>query len=119
MSMPIRIAVVLAATFAFAGSALAVSCYIVYDRNDVVIFRDVVPPFDLSSKDAPERATMRQRGAHLLFAEFENCVAVGHVSAATGATSTTVEEIVMQLKPAYGTSVGSRGHYVSAGTTQQ
>ena len=118
MSTLARIAVTLAATLACSASALAMPCYVVYNRDNVIIFRDVVPPFDLSAKDAPERAAMRQRGAHLLFAEFETCVPVGYVSPSTGAPTATVEEIVMQLKPAYGTSVGSRGNYVSSGATR-
>ncbi len=118
MSMPARIAVVLAATFACAGSALAVPCYIVYNRDNVVIYRDVVPPFDLSVQNAPERAAMRQRGAHLLFADFETCAAVGYVSPSTGASTATVEEIVMRLKPAIDTAVGTPGHYVSSGVAR-
>lgn len=113
-----RIVVVLAATLACAGSALAVSCFIVYNRDSVVIYRDVVAPFDLSNKNAPERAAMRRNGAHLLFADFETCAAVGYVSPTTGASTATVEEIVMRLKPAIDTGVGSRGHYVTSGALQ-
>ena len=34
------------AALTFAGSASAMTCYLVIDRNDVVIFRDTEPPFD-------------------------------------------------------------------------
>ena len=58
------------ATAGSAGQALAAPCYVVYDRNDAVVYRDYDPPFDLSDPNAPERAMMRQQKQHLLcFAE--------------------------------------------------
>ena len=102
------------AALTFAGSAAAVPCYLVIDRNDVVIFRDTSPPFDLSVANAPERTAMRKRGEHLILAEFEKCRAVGHISATTGGSTATVDEIVMQLQPAISTSLGKWGSYGSA-----
>ena len=93
----------------WAGATAAAPCYVVYDRADVVIFRDYAPPFDLSDPKSPERAMMRQNGQHLLVAEFENCNAVGFISATTGGTTATVDEIVNGLQPAIGTSMGSAG----------
>jgi hypothetical protein len=90
-----------------ASLALAAPCYVIVDRNDVVVYRDTAPPFDLSNAGSTERATLRQRGQHLMIAEFDRCYAVGYISSTTGATTATVDEIVMQLKPAIGTSVGS------------
>lgn len=87
------------------GPALAAPCYVIYDRNDAVVYRDSEPPFDLGDPNAPERAMMRRQGQHLLVAEFENCNPVGYISPATGGTTATVDEIVMQLKPAIGTAV--------------
>jgi hypothetical protein len=95
-----------------AGSVAAVPCYLVIDRNDVVIFRDTSPPFDLSVANSPERAALRKRGEHLLVADFDKCYAVGHISATTGGSTATVDEIVMQLQPAISTSVGKPGSYV-------
>ncbi len=119
MSMPARIAVALAATLASVGSVLAVPCYVVYDRNDVVIYRDVDAPFDMSVQNPPERVAMRKAGAHLLFADFESCLEVRYVSPTSGVTAVSVDEIVMQLKPAINTSVGAPGAYVSPGTRMQ
>jgi hypothetical protein len=95
----------LAGLFA-AGLAMAAPCYIIFDKNDTTIYRDTVPPFDLStaSGGAPERAMMRRRGELLLIAEFDRCDAVGYISPTTGRTTATVDEIVMQLKPAVATS---------------
>lgn len=86
--------------------AVAGPCFLVIDDKDVVIFRDTVPPFDLSLSPSADRAAMRERGQLLLIAEFENCRPVGFISPVTGGTSATVDEIVMQVQPAISTSVG-------------
>jgi hypothetical protein len=121
----------LAGLFA-AGLAMAAPCYIILDKNDTAIYRDTAPPFDLSTSagGAPERAMMRQRGDLLLIAEFDRCDAVGYISPTTGRTTATVDEIVMQLKPAVATSnpsgagiysrsgrPGSSGSYVGPDTS--
>jgi hypothetical protein len=83
------------------GSAVAAPCYVVYDRNDAVIYRDNKPPFDLSDPKSPEREMLRRQGQHLLVAEFaEECNPVGFISATTGANTVSVEEIVTQVRPA-------------------
>ncbi len=98
----------LAAAIAALGAATSVAaapCYVIVDRNDVVVYRDTQAPFDLSATKSPERAALRQRGLHLIVAEFENCYAVGYISPTTGATTASVDDIVMQLRPAVATSV--------------
>ena len=95
-----------------ATTAAAAPCFIVVDRDDAVVYRDVQPPFDLSDLKSPERAAMRKRGQHLIVAEFERCYAVGYISPTTGATTASVEDIVMQLQPAIATSMSrSPGSY--------
>lgn len=89
-----------------AGLAMAAPCYVILDRNDAVVYRDTAPPFDLSTEGSRERAAVRQRGQHLLVAEFDRCNPVGYISPTTGGTAATVDEIVMQFRPAIGTSVG-------------
>src|SRR3954471_3596922 len=89
--------------------AAASPCYVIYDRADAVIFRDSVPPFDLSDANAPERAMMRKQGQHMLMAEFDKCDPVGFISPTTGATTATVDEIVSGVQPAVATSVGKSG----------
>ena len=98
-----------------AGVAIAAPCYVIIDRNDVVVYRDTVPPFDLSIAGSPERALLRQRGQHLLIAEFDQCYAVGYISPTTGGTA-SVDDIVMRLQPAIGTSIGSPSGYVTSPT---
>jgi hypothetical protein len=92
---------------ACAGQALGATCYVIYDRNDAVIYRDLAPPFDLSDPKAPERDMMRRQKQHLLIAEFDQCNPVGFISPTTGATTATVDEIVQQLKPAVSTSISN------------
>jgi hypothetical protein len=104
---------VAAALLAAGGSAVAAPCYVVYDRNDAVIYRDVKPPFDLSNANSPERDMLRRQGQHLLVAEFvDECNPVGFISAATGANAVSVEDIVKEVRPA----IGSSG--VKSGTTK-
>jgi hypothetical protein len=103
---PVRF-LALAVVLGLALPAAAAPCYLILDSKDVVLYRDLVPPFDLSVQQSPERAALRQRGQILLIAEFENCRPVGYVSTVTGGTSASVDEIVMQLKPAISTSVGT------------
>lgn len=91
-----------------AGSATATNCYVVLDRNDVVIFRDVVPPWDISDMKALDPAAMRARGEHLMIADFDKCEPAGYISATTGGTTASVDDIVTQLKPAIAPSVGTR-----------
>ncbi len=103
---PVRI-IAIAVALGFALPAAAAPCYLILDSKDVVLYRDIVPPFDLSVPQSPERAALRQRGQMLLIAEFDNCRPVGYISATTGGTTASVDDIVMQLRPAISTSVGA------------
>jgi hypothetical protein len=109
MRMRIGGMVVGLAALCAAGLVTAAPCYLIYDQNDAVIYRDVAPPFDLSTTGggAAELAALRRRGELLLVAEFDHCYAVGYISPLTGSNAATVDEIVTQLKPAIATSVGS------------
>ena len=107
MRTPVVASLVTAAFLAVAGQAVAAPCYLVIDKNDVVVYRDLTPPFDLGPVQSPERTALRQRGQLLLVAEFEKCYPVGYISATTGQTTASVDEIVMQLKPAIATNLGA------------
>lgn len=110
MRTPAIAMLITAAFMTVAGPAVAAPCFLIIDRNDVVIYRDLLPPFDLGPTQSPDRAALRQRGHLLLVAEFDRCNPVGYISATTGRTTATVDEIVMQLKPAISTSVGAPGN---------
>ena len=104
--------IALAAAVLCAGSSAAVAapCYVAFDRSDAVIFRDVKPPFDLSDMNSREREMMRRQGQHLLVADFvEDCNPVGFISATTGATTASVDEIVNDVRPAIASSVARSG----------
>ena len=92
-----------------ASAGAGTTCYVVLDRTDMVIYRDVVPPFDLSDPKSPERTRLRARGEHMLIADFDKCEPAGFISPTTGGTTASVEDIVMQLKPAIAPSVGTMG----------
>lgn len=111
-------AIVGLAAMGVAQSAAAITCYLILDRNDAVVYRDSTPPFDLSETNSPQRTVLRQRGHHLMIAEFENCYSVGYVTTAAGGGTVTVDEIVMQLKPAIGTTVGKPNYVPGTGGTQ-
>ncbi|MEP7327782.1 MAG: hypothetical protein ABI777_01125 [Betaproteobacteria bacterium] len=106
----------IAVTLGVALPAIAAPCFLVIDRNDVVLYRDTVPPFDLSNDQSAARTALRERGHLLLQADFENCNGVGYISQSTGGTTASVDEIVMQLKPAIATSIGASSGGATAGS---
>ena len=72
---------------------LAITCYEVIDRNDVVILRGTRAPVDLSSSGAAAREAMRSRGELLVIFSTENCLSLGRATADGGGTL-TADEIV-------------------------
>src|SRR5512137_2280297 len=76
---------------------LAITCYEVIDRNDVVVLRGTRSPVDLSNAGAPARDAMRSRGELLVIFYTENCVLAGRATADGGRTLTT-DEIVAGWK---------------------
>ena len=52
----------------------AVTCYLVVDRNDNVVYQDIYPPVDLSDAGAAERTAMRARNEHMIAMETDRCV---------------------------------------------
>lgn len=78
---------------AAAVPAAAVTCYEVIDRSNVVIYRDVSSPVDLSDAGKRARDAMRARGELLVFFDTDTCVVLGHTTA-EGSATLTVDEIV-------------------------
>ena len=108
------IAAVAALGVATMTPALALNCFEVFDRSDVLIYRDTVPPVDLSAAGAPAREAMRARGETLVFFDTDVCIIVGNAGATPGRPLTT-EEIIAEWK-----SFGGRGRsgvYASAPTS--
>jgi hypothetical protein len=53
--------------------ASAVTCYLVLDRNDNVVYQDIFPPIDLSDQGEAERKAMRARNEHMVAMETDRC----------------------------------------------
>jgi hypothetical protein len=82
-----------------ATPAAAVTCYVVMDRNDNVIYRDIVPPVDLSDAGTAAREAMRRRGEFLLFHESEACPAVEFFTGGAGTVSLSLDQTLAPSPP--------------------
>jgi len=71
----------------------AITCYEVINRNNVVIFRDLSSPVDLSERGARARDAIRNRGELLVIFETQTCVVIEQTSP-TGSRTLTTDEIV-------------------------
>jgi len=104
-----------AALMCAAGSASAMNCYTVLDRNDNVIYRGTVPPIDLSERGTPERQAMRQRGQHLIAMDSDRCPGVEFFTGSAGSSALSVDQIVGGIVPIRGQS--PVGNIPSSGST--
>ena len=107
------LSVVIAAAFSCSATAYALTCHIVLDRTDTVVYRDIVPPVDLSERGRATRAAMRQRGEFLLMMESDQCTRFVAATGAVGAGGATVDEIVAGLR-SYPGAAGGGGVMSSA-----
>jgi hypothetical protein len=94
----------LACVSAFAGFANANICYIIYDRNDQTVFRDIRPPIDLSLPIGMQVERKWRGGALVIVDGAEKCVPVEtdtpriSVAAADGATQASGPPAVTEKK---------------------
>jgi hypothetical protein len=86
------------AAFGCSATAHALTCHIVLDRSDTMLYRDSVPPVDLSERGRPARTAMRQRGEFLLVMESDQCARFVAATGAPGSSGATVDEIVAGLR---------------------
>jgi hypothetical protein len=101
------------------GSASAMNCYTVLDRNDNVVYRGAVPPIDLSERGAPEREAMRQRGQHMIAMDSDRCPGVEFFTGAAGSSALSVDQIVGGIVPLRGQSpVGNIPSSVTTGAAR-
>ena len=84
-------------------AAEAVTCDVVIDRNNTVVYQDVTPPVDLSERGGAAREKMRQRGELLMIIDADQCPRLVF-SSITGAAS--VDEIVAGMRPYIGATGG-------------
>ena len=92
------LSVAIVAAFGCSATAYALTCHIVLDRADTVVYRDIVPPVDLSERGRAARTAMRQRGEFLLMIEADQCSRFVATTGAAGAGGATVDEIVAGLR---------------------
>jgi hypothetical protein len=77
-----------------AGTAEAVTCYMLFDRFDNVVYRNTVSPIDLSDQGAAARAALRQRGEYLLVMDSDRCPPVTFLFGAAGSKTLSIDETV-------------------------
>jgi hypothetical protein len=107
------LSVAIVAAFSCSATAYSLTCHIVLDRADTVVYRDIVPPVDLSDRGRAARTAMRQRGEFLLMIEADQCSRFVATTGAAGAGGATVDEIVAGLR-SYQVA-GSGGGVMSSG----
>jgi hypothetical protein len=70
--------VLVGAAFAVAaGTANATLCYVVLDAQQAIVYRDPLPPVDMSDRGAAERDALRSKGYFLMFLDVGRCVSRG------------------------------------------
>lgn len=80
----LAVAAITLAGLGIATDSRAVTCYVVMDRTENVLYRDVYPPVDMSDGGRAERDAMRQRGEFLMFMESEHCPRLEFFTGAAG-----------------------------------
>ena len=91
---------------AAAAPAHALICYVIYDRNENVIYQSTYPPLDMSSAGYAQREALRARGEHLTFGDIPQCPTVVFLTGAGGSSELRVEDVVagMTVRNIPGTS---------------
>jgi hypothetical protein len=104
----VLIAVAGTALALIAGSADAFTCYIIFDRADTVVYRDLNPPVDMSApgaRGAAAREQLRLRGQFLMFIETDRCAPLAAAYSSSGAN--TIEEILAVIPNVGGIGAGA------------
>jgi hypothetical protein len=77
-----------------AGSVQAITCYVVYDRNDNISYQGSRSPVDLSDRGGAEREEMRRRGEHMIIMEADRCPPIVFFTGSGGSSALRIDEIV-------------------------
>jgi len=93
---------------AAATPAQAVICYVIYDRNENIIYQNTYPPLDMSNAGYAQRDALRARGEHLTFGDIDNCPTVVYLTGSGGTSELRVDDVVagMSVRNIPGTSSG-------------
>jgi hypothetical protein len=75
-----------------------------------VVYRDIVPPVDLSDQGAAERERLRRRGDHMIAMESDRCPTIEFFTGNAGSPSLNVDQVVdgMTVRKSEGSETGSR-----------
>lgn len=108
-----------AAALCAPAPALALTCYMVLDRNDNVVYRDTYPPIDLSDRGASEREQMRRRGEQLIAMESDRCPTLEFFLGNAGSSNLNVDQVVagMQVRNTVGAASGTAAGPSSSGSS--
>jgi hypothetical protein len=94
MRSPLRFALAAfaVASLGNAADSEAVTCYVVMDRTENVLYRDVYPPVDMSDAGRAERDALRRRGEFLFFMESEHCPRLEYFTGAAGTVALRLDQ---------------------------
>ena len=76
------------------GPAHAVICYVIYDRNENIVYQNTYPPVDMSNAGQAQRDALRARGEHLTFGDVPQCPNVVFLTGVGGMSNIKVDEVV-------------------------
>jgi len=93
-TLPIVLAVSAAAMALLSPLDAAFTCYMLYDRNDNLVYRDTISPVDMSEQGTAARESMRDRGDYLVIADADRCPQVSFVFGAAGSSTLSVDSMV-------------------------
>ena len=96
---PLVLLTTAAALVLSAGAANALTCYVVFDRFDNVVYRNTVPPIDLSDQGEPARAALRDRGEYLMVSDGDRCAPVSFVFGSAGSKTLSIDESIGGFPP--------------------
>lgn len=77
-----------------AAESHAITCYVVMDRTENVLYRDVYPPVDMSDAGRAERDALRRRGEFLFFMEAEQCPRLEYFTGVAGNVALRLDQTV-------------------------
>lgn len=77
-----------------AGSAQALTCFILFDRTDAIAYRGTFPPVDMSPEGDAQRDTLRAMGQFLMFIEAEICQPVEYRFGDAGDKYLSIDNII-------------------------
>ena len=102
--LPIVLTACAAAVSLVSPAAGAFTCYMLYDRNDNLVYRDTISPVEMSDQGASARESMRDRGDYLVVADADRCPPVTFVFGAAGSSTLSVDSIVGGMPVGAGSS---------------